>query len=319
MFPPDTSLAHFKRSVWVLPTACSKQVFMPALCVCVGSFCGRGSPRTSSLNVTRWMFSALQQRFARAALVAHSGGGAGAQGLSTEPAEFEAKYARLLQCRDTLRKTEANLRLHLKKTAAQVKQAKLLGKALGTSEAELKRLGDELNTHLEDDTLVQAITSKIQLLDDTVKQRKKLEDMRLVRDHNQQRLTQLQAKKQHAAENSPEQAKLAVEVEKRQAKLDASQAEYDGHLAELTDALEFIDAQTAKDGPWALIAVELEAFRAAAQRNANNVQQLFVGPAPGTYTRDPEAEKAAVLEEERLQSTGGGGGKPAQDVDEEDE
>ncbi|KAH9262497.1 hypothetical protein BASA82_000438 [Batrachochytrium salamandrivorans] len=237
------------------------------------------------------MFSALQQRFARAALAAHSGGGAGAQGLSTEPAEFEAKYARLLQCRDTLRKTEANLRLHLKKTAGQVKQAKLLGKALGTSDSELKRLGDELNTHLEDDTLVQAITSKIQLLDDTVKQRK-LEDMRLVRDHNQQRLVQLQAKKH--AEGSPEQAKLVVEVEKRQAKLDASQIEYDGHLAELTDALEFIDAQTAKDGPWALISVELEAFRAAAQRNANNVQQLFVGPAPGTYTRDPEAEKAAV-------------------------
>ncbi|KAH9258630.1 hypothetical protein BASA81_003132 [Batrachochytrium salamandrivorans] len=261
------------------------------------------------------MFSALQQRFARAALAAHSGGGAGAQGLSTEPAEFEAKYARLLQCRDTLRKTEANLRLHLKKTAGQVKQAKLLGKALGTSDSELKRLGDELNTHLEDDTLVQAITSKIQLLDDTVKQRRKLEDMRLVRDHNQQRLVQLQAKKH--AEGSPEQAKLVVEVEKRQAKLDASQIEYDGHLAELTDALEFIDAQTAKDGPWALISVELEAFRAAAQRNANNVQQLFVGPAPGTYTRDPEAEKAAVLEEERMQSTGGG--KAAQEVDEEDE
>ena len=73
---------------------------------------------------------------------------------------------------------------------------------------------------------------------------------------------------------------------------------YEGQLAELSEALEFIDSQTCEDGPWALIALELEAFRASNQRTFRNVQELFQGSAPGNYVRDPEAEKAAIRAEE---------------------
>lgn len=240
------------------------------------------------------MFQSLQLRFARA--TAPTG-----QRQTSEPIEFEVKYARLLQARDALKRVEASLRLHLKKNQAMVKQAKLLGKSLGTPDAELKRLDDELNTSLEDDTLLLAINSKIQLLDDTVKQRRKLEDMRLARDHHYQRLQQLVSKK-HSAGGAEEQ-RLQQEVDKRQAKLDQAQSDYDVHLAELSDALEFIDEQTSRDGPWTLIASEMEAFRAASQRSATNVQLLFAGSPAGKYTRDAEAEKLAVREEQaRIES-----------------
>ena len=168
------------------------------------------------------MFQALQQRFVRATYTAHYGTSAG---LSTEPAEFEAKYARLLQARDTLKKVEANLKLYMKKNLIAIKQAKLLGKAIGTSEEELRRLDEALNTGLEDETLVQAITSKLQLLEDTVKQRRKLEDMRLIRDHAQQRLQQVKTKRTTLKAGSNEEVKLLAEETKWQTKLQQSQEE----------------------------------------------------------------------------------------------
>jgi len=236
----------------------------------------------------RHRLNALQQRFMRASYVAQSGN---SSGLSTEPSEFEAKYARLLQARDTLKKVETTTKLFLKKAHALAKVAKQVGAAMGTPTADLKKLAEELGTSLEDDTLVKAISAKVQLLDDTVKQRRKLEDLRLVRDHHTQRLNQIKAKR---AIGQGDDVKLRVEEAKWQAKLEHSQKEYDELLQELTEALDFIDAQTRADGPWALVGVELDAFRTTQTKMFHNVEMLFVGAPLGAYQRDPAAEKAAV-------------------------
>ena len=237
----------------------------------------------------RHRLNALQQRFMRASYVAQNGSITGS--LSTEPSEFEAKYARLLRARDTLKKVESSTRAFIKKARTLAKAAKAVGAAVGTPDADVKRLAEELSTGLEDDTLIKAIAAKVQLLDDTVKQRRKLEDLRLVRDHHTQRLQQIKTKRSAAVGDD---VKLHVEEAKWQAKLEHSQKEYDELLQELTEALDFIDAQTKTDGPWSLVGLELEAFRTTQARMFRNVEQLFVGAPAGTYRRDPAAEQAAV-------------------------
>ena len=241
------------------------------------------------MSSMRIKLNALQQRFMRASYVAQTGNSAG---LSTEPSEFEVKYARLLQARDTLKKVEVAVRSFMKKAHAMAKSSKQVGLAFGTPESELKRLAEEVSTGLEDDTLIKAISAKVQLLDDTVKQRRKLEDLRLVRDHHSQRLNQIKAKR--ASGTATDDVKLHVEEAKWQAKLEHSQEEYDALLQELTEALDFIDAQTRQDGPWALVAFEMDAFRTTQSKLFKNVESLFVGATPGSYRRDPLAEQAAV-------------------------
>lgn len=231
--------------------------------------------------------NALQQRFLRASFVAHSGS---SMGLSTEPLEFETKYARLLRCRDQLKKVEAAVKTFLNKAHVLVKAAKGVGISFGTLDIDVKT--EIVSNGLEDETLLKAIQAKIQLLDDTVKQRRKLEDLRLVRDHHEQRLRQIKAKRQAGV--GGDDAKLQGDEAKWQAKLEHSQKEYDDLLVELTEALDFVDAQTRDDGPWALVALELDAFRNTQSKMLHNIEALFAGSPAGTYKRDPAAEQAAI-------------------------
>lgn len=233
----------------------------------------------------------LQQKFMRASQTAHTGK---STGLSTEPSEFEAKYARLLQARDTLKKIHKVTEVYMKKAHGLAKQSKLVASAFGTPDDVQKRQGEELSTGLEDQSLLKAISEKVQLLDDTVRQRKKLEELRLIRDHHAQRLQQIKTKRMSTAAQSPDENKLRVEEAKWNAKLEHSQLEYDTLLGELNDALDFIDAEMSEDGPWALVSMELEAFRNAQSKAFRSIELLFAGAPTGSYQRDPEAEKAAV-------------------------
>jgi hypothetical protein len=238
-------------------------------------------------------FSILQQKVLRSTAAAHAGGNH-RYSLSHEPDEFEKKYSRLLEVRDALRKVEAAVRKFIKKSAIMAKAARVVGQALGTPPDDVKRLGDLLNTGLEDETLIKAIQSKVSLLDDTVKQRKKLEDLRLVRDHNQQRLQQTEAQK---GKPGVDEIKLIGEIAKWKAKYEHCQREYEELLAELQDALDFISTTTEKDGPWALVGPELDAFRTTQGKLLHNVQELFAGLPPGTYKSDPTAAAEAVAKQ----------------------
>ena len=240
----------------------------------------------------RKSLTALQQRFMRTSFV---GGGSGA----SEPSEFDAKYARLLQARDTLRKVESSVRAFIKKARSLSKAGKEVAKAMGTPDADIKRIAEEVNQGLNDEALLDALTNKLKLLDDIVKQRKKLDEIKGVRDHHSQRLSQIKTKRAAAPADD---VKLHVEEAKWQAKLEHSQKEYDELLQEVTEALDFIDAQTKADGPWALVAVELQAFKETQANLFRGIEGLFVGAPPGSYRRDPAAEKAAVEAEHAVQT-----------------
>ena len=240
---------------------------------------------------------AMRNRLSAFFMRSNANGGGG--NASSEPSEFEAKYARLLRARDTLKKVEATTKVYLKKARSLQKASKAVGLAMGTPDADVKRLGDEAGTALDDDTLIKAISAKVQLLDDTVKQRKKLDELKGIKDYHVQRLQQIKSKR---AGGGPDDVKLHVEEAKWQAKLDFSQKEYDELLQEFTEALDFIDSQTKADGPWCLVGAELVMFRKSQASAFRDIEQMFVGAPAGTYKRDPAAEQAAIEAQKLLET-----------------
>ena len=283
------------------------------------------------METLRARFSIFQQKLVRSAASAHASGNAGVRyAFSHEPEEFEVRYARLLEVRDALRKVEAAVKKYIAKAHSLSKAAKGVGAAFGTPD--LPALSDALNTGLDDDSLIKAIQAKVGLLDDTVKQRKKLEDLRLLRDHDKQRLTQAETRRASVVSgaSTADESKLVGEVARWQAKVDHVQKEYDDLYAELFEALDFIYTATAKDGPWALVSHEMDAFRTTQSQVMRNVEAMFRGCPPGTHLWDPKASAAAVAnqqaeekadkEKEQQQAGesglgGGGGGGGGGDVE----
>jgi hypothetical protein len=214
------------------------------------------------LNAVSDKLNVIQQKVARAAVRA-SHNGSKANMLSHEPEEFQERFARLLTSREALRKVEAAVKQFIKKQRSLAKAAKAAGLAMGTPAEVVSAKAHESEQQMEDDILLKALAAKIHLLDTTVKERRRLEDIRLVRDHNEHRLGQVMLRRE---KGEGDDAKLAMEEAKWQAKVDLMQNEYKDLLKELSTALEFIDQETALNGPWALVAMVRDACACAAVR-----------------------------------------------------
>ena len=81
---------------------------------------------------------------------------------------------------------------------------------------------------IHNDVLIAAFDAKIKFLETAVRERRRLENLHLIWDHNQQRLAQVAQKKSKAVDDN-ERAKLDTEEAKWQIKLDLAQFEYDEH------------------------------------------------------------------------------------------
>jgi len=238
----------------------------------------------------------FSQKVQRAA-ARHSLGGIHRAELSHEPEDFKLKFARLCNTLKMLRKAEVAVKKYTKKSHSLAKAAKDVGTIIGTNQTTLSNLSTECSHTMGDDALIAALDAKIKLLESTVKERRRLEDIRLLRDHHEQRLAQVTARKEQEKGHDREEAKYAAEMAKWQAKLDYAQREYDELLVELTTALDFIDQETAVNGPWALVSKEMDAFRANASTMLTNTLGMLEGLKPGGFVHDNEEAMLALQAE----------------------
>jgi len=204
-------------------------------------------------------------------------------------------FARLCQTLKTLRKAEAAVKKYLKKSHSLAKAAKEAGLAIGTNEKTVAQLSSTCTGTMDDDVLIGAFDAKIKLLEQTVRERRHLEDLRLIRDHAQQRLDQARARK--AKSEDADKTKLENDEAKWVAKVELAQVNYDQLLVELTKALTFVDEETAVNGPLALLGLELDAFRKNSHKFLGSVQAMLEGLQPGTYVHSPEEALEALKQE----------------------
>ena len=124
-----------------------------------------------------------------------------------------------------------------------------------------------MNSKVESDDIVKSFTEKRQLLDDLTKQRARLDELRILRDHHVKELKKIQEKADHKKEKEDAQA----------TKVTKATEEYDSHLDELTKALSFVLSQCEENGAYGLIKSELDAFRATQSHFFDLMNKLFVG------------------------------------------
>ena len=86
--------------------------------------------------------------------------------------------ARICSTLKTLRKVEVAVKKYIKKSHSLANAAKEAGFAIGIHNSEL-------------DVLIAAFDAKIKLLETTVRERRRLEYLRLIWDHNLQKLAQV--------------------------------------------------------------------------------------------------------------------------------
>lgn len=125
----------------------------------------------------------------------------------------------------------------------------------------------ELNSKIESDDIVKSFTEKRQLLDDLTKQRAKLEELRILRDHHVKELKKIQEKADHKKEKEDAQA----------AKVAKANEEYETLLQELSKALNFVVSKCEENGAYGLIKDELDAFRKTQGYFFDLMNKLFIG------------------------------------------
>jgi len=208
--------------------------------------------------------------------------------LPEENGEFERNYNRVLEIRKDLVAIESGVKKWLGSARALSTNAKVLARAVGTPARDIESYGREMDSLLDDVIVLRSVTKKIGLLDDLIRQRLQLRDLRLAKEGYERKLQQLLDLDRKAA-NSPDVVKdYDVQLKAIQAKIAAATERYDALLTELSAAITFFVKEAGDEGGTKLLAPELSAFRSSQFQFFLLCQKLIAGT--DTNVADLEAQ-----------------------------
>jgi hypothetical protein len=141
--------------------------------------------------------------------------------------------------------------------------AKNLAKAVNTAPRDIDAYSTEMDALLDDQIVLRSVTKKISLLDDLIRQRYFLRDLRLVKEGYERKMQQLEEMDRAAtAIGKPKEAQdYDVQISNVKQKIAAASQKYDLQLTELTTAIAFFVREAGDEGGTKLLAPELTAFR----------------------------------------------------------
>jgi len=199
--------------------------------------------------------------------------------LPPENAEFEKNFARVLDVRKDLLAIESGVKKWLASARILATNAKNLAKAVNTAQRDIDAYSGEMDTLLDDLVVLKSVTKKIGLLDDLVRQRYHLRDLRQVKESYERKLQQLEEQDRAQAKkgNGGTPSDFDVQINTVQSKIQAATEKYETELAELTAAVTFFVQEAGEEGGTKLLAPELSAFRSSQFQFFLLCQKLIAG------------------------------------------
>ena len=156
---------------------------------------------------------------------------------------------------------ESGVKKWLCSALALAANAKVLARAVNTPAKDIEAYGREMDALLDDVIVLRSVTKKIGLLDDLIRQRHQLRDLRLVKEGYERKLQQLQEQDRKGAVSPDVVKDYDVQMKAIQAKITASTERYNALLTELSAAINFFVQEAGSEGGTKLLAPELSAFR----------------------------------------------------------
>jgi hypothetical protein len=183
--------------------------------------------------------------------------------LIPESDEFETGFAMVLEIRKDLLNIESCVKKWLGSARLLSANAKNLAKAVGTMPRDIDAYAAEMDALLDDQVVLRSVTKKITLLDDLIRQRYFLRDLRLGKEGYERKLKQLEEMdRAAAASGKPKEAQdYDVQITSVQQKITDATEKYDKQLTELSTAVMFFVREAGDEGGTKLLAPELTAFR----------------------------------------------------------
>jgi hypothetical protein len=203
--------------------------------------------------------------------------GALAGKLPEENSDFERDYNRVLEIRKDLLAIENGVKKWLTSARALAQNAKILAKAVGTPAKNLEAYGKEADGLLDDLVVLKSVTKKIGLLDDLIRQRHQLKDLRNTKEGYERKLQQLEEQDKSAPSTSEVAKDYDVQMKTIQEKIALATTRYVTLLTELTAAVQFFVTEAGTEGGTKLLAPELSAFRSSQFQFFLLCQKLIAG------------------------------------------
>ena len=200
--------------------------------------------------------------------------------LPPENTEFEANFNRVLDIRKDLQAIESGVKKWLNSARALAANAKNLARAVQTSQRDIDAYGSEMDTLLDDLVVLKSVTKKIGLLEDLIRQRYHLRDLRLIKEGYEKKLQQLEEQDRAQARkgNGGARTEFDVQINTVQSKIQSCTEKYETELTELSAAMSFFVAEAGNEGGTKLLAPELSAFRSSQFQFFLLCQKLIAGP-----------------------------------------
>ena len=199
--------------------------------------------------------------------------------LPPENADFEKNYANVLEIRKDLLAIESGVKKWLSSARVLATNAKNLARAVNTAQRDIDAYSSEMDTLLDDLVVLKSVTKKIGLLDDLIRQRYHLRDLRQIKEGYERKLQQLEEQDRAQAKkgNGGTPSDFDVQINTIQGKIHAATEKYETELAELSAAVAFFVQEAEDEGGTKLLAPELSAFRSSQFQFFLLCQKLIAG------------------------------------------
>lgn len=199
--------------------------------------------------------------------------------LLPENAEFERNFQTLLDIRKDLQAIEQGVKKWLQSARTLATHAKGLAKAVQTSQRDIDAYSVEMDTLLDDLVVLKSVTKKIGLLDELVRQRYHLRDLRQIKEGHERKLQQLEEQDRIQAKkgNAGSPTDFDVQINSVQSKIRSCTENYETELMELSTAVKFFVDEAGDDGAPKLLGPELSAFRSSQFQFFLLCQKLIAG------------------------------------------
>jgi chromosome segregation ATPase len=199
--------------------------------------------------------------------------------LPAENSDFEKNFARVLDVRKDLLAIETGVKKWLISARGLATSAKNLAKAVQTAQRDIDAYSQEMDTLLDDLVVLKSVTKKIGLLDDLIRQRYHLRDLRQIKEGYERKLQQLEEQDRAQAKkgNAGTPSDFDVQINTVQGKIQGATEKYETELAELSAAVTFFVKEAGEEGGTKLLAPELSAFRSSQFQFFLLCQKLIAG------------------------------------------
>ena len=137
--------------------------------------------------------------------------------------------------------------------------------------------GEKLVVTKTKQIVLKSVTKKIGLMDEIIKQRHQLKDLRLVKENYERKLQQLEESDRKASTSPDVVRDYDVQMRTIQQKIATSREKYDALLTELSAAIAFFVKEAGVEGGTKLLAPELSAFRSSQFQFFLLCQKLIAG------------------------------------------